>query len=106
MAKIIPSKLSKIETNKMLDLFYAKIAALKTKKEITNFLSDVLTESEQIMILRRLQIAKLLLEGETYFNIKSKLRVGLDTIKAVRYKLDNGRGGYLKFIKSLRKPNL
>jgi len=60
-----------------------------------------LTDSELIMILRRLQIAKLLLDGGTYFNIKNKLGVGLDTIKRVRYKLDNGSGGYLKFIKKL-----
>jgi len=33
MAKIIPSKLSRSETNKMLDLLYIKIAKLKNKKK-------------------------------------------------------------------------
>lgn len=101
MAKIIPSNLSKKETDKMLDLLYSKMATLKTKKEISKFLSDVLTESEQVMILRRLQIAKLLLDGNTYFDIKNQLGVGLDTIKTVRHKLDYGHGGYLRFVKGL-----
>lgn len=86
----------------MLNLLYTKIANLKNRKAVANFLSDVLAESEQIMILRRLQIAKMLLEGETYYNIKSKLNVGADNIKTVRKKIDFGKGGYINFIKKLQ----
>lgn len=101
MSKVTPSKLSQTDRSRMLNLLYIKIAKLKTKKEIANFLSDLLTESEQVMILRRLQIAKLLLDGETYFNIRDKLNVGVDNIKNVRRKIDFGCGGYINFIKKL-----
>lgn len=99
--KIIPSTLPKKEVEQMLDLLYKKVYSLKSKNDVANFLSDLLTESEKIMILRRLQIAKLLLEDKTYYEIKKRLRVGLDTIKMVRHKLDAGTGGYLNFIKNL-----
>ena len=102
MAKIIPSKLSPKEIGQLLDLLFIKISKLKNKKEVAEFLSDILTESEQVMILRRLQIAKMLLDGETYYNIRNKLGVGKSTIQNVRHKLDYGNGGYLKFIKQLK----
>lgn len=103
MPKVIPSKLPASETNKMLNLLYIKIAALKTKAEVANFLSDLLTESEKIMILRRLQIAKLLLEDCTYQEVRNKLGVGIDTIKNIRHKLEKGQGGYINFIKKIVK---
>ena len=102
MSKIIPSNLSPEKTNKMLKLFYKKINSINTESQTKNFLSDILTESEQIMIIRRLQIAKMLLEGKTYFEIKKELNVGVDTIKSVRYKIGYGNGGYIYFIKNLK----
>ncbi len=102
MSKITQSELSKKEVNKMFELFYIKVNSLKTRQETADFLSDVLTESEKIMILRRLQIAKLLLNGDTYYEIRNKLNVGSDTIKTVRYKIDNGSGGYINFIKNFK----
>lgn len=101
MSKIIPSQLSKKDINKLLELLHTKMTNLKTKQQIANFISDLLTESEQIMILRRLQIAKLLLDGLTYYEIRSKLGVGIDTIRNVRHKLESGHGGYINFIRKL-----
>jgi len=101
MSKVLISKLSSKETRKMQQHLCSKMASLKTKKQIEEFLEDVLTDSEIIMLLRRLQIAKLLLDGNTYFEIREKLGVGVDTIKNVRYKLEKGSGGYLNFIKKL-----
>ena len=101
MSKIIPIKLSKKEYNHMLNLLYSKMSKLNSKQKVADFLSDLLTESEQVMILRRLQIAKLLLEGKTYYEIRMALGVGISTIKNVRHKLDFGNGGYINFIKKL-----
>ena len=55
------------------------------------------------MILRRLQIAKMLLDGCLYWQIRKELGVGPDTIKTVRAKMDQGNGGYVNFIKELKK---
>lgn len=102
MSKISPAKMSKRDMDKMLNLLYNKLSKLKTRKEIADFIADILMDSEKIMILRRLQIAKLLLEEKTYNEIRKKLKVGFDNIKTVRHKIDFGSGGYIKFIKELK----
>ena len=101
MSKVIPTSLPLKERKKMLSLLFTKIAKLKSKDSVANFISDVLTESEQVMILRRLQIAKLLIEEKTYYEIRYQLGVANDTIKIVRKNLDFGCGGYINFIKKL-----
>lgn len=102
MSKVIPSKITKSERENLKKLLYSKIAKLKTTKDVDNFLEDVLTESELLMIIRRLQIAKMLIDEFSYPQIKTELRVSFDTIKTVRASLERGKGGYLKFIKGLK----
>jgi TrpR-related protein YerC/YecD len=102
MSKIIPHTISKIERNKLKDLLYAKIAKLGNKKEVENFFEDILTESEVLMLVRRLEITKMLLDGQTYFQIRKELGVGYDTIKTVSLKLSAGSGGFIRFIKQIK----
>jgi len=102
MSKVIPSKISKPEREKLKKLLCNKIAKLNSARQVTNFMEDILTESEFVMIVRRLQIAKMLLDDCLYWQIRNELGVGSDTIKTVRVKLDQGKGGYLNFIKKLK----
>lgn len=102
MPKVIPTKISKSERETLKKLLSKKIAKLKTERDVINFLEDILTESEFIMIIRRLEIAKMLLDNKTYFEIVNELRVSHQTIKFVREKINSGRGGFLKFIKELK----
>lgn len=102
MSKVIPAKISKSERQNLKNLLSSKISKLKTKNEVNNFLNDLLTESELVMIVRRLQVAKMLLDEFSYYQIRNELGVGYDTIKTVRHKLDTGSGGYLRFIKELK----
>ncbi len=102
MPKVIPKDISKPEREKLKNLLYTKISKLKTKEEVADFMNDVFTESEIIMSIRRLEIAKMLLDEYSYPQIRQKLGAGYDTIKTVRFKIDNGSGGFLKFIKKLK----
>jgi len=102
MSKVIPSKISKLEREKLKNLLCQKIAKLNSKKQVINLLEDLLTESEFVMIVRRLQIAKMLIDGFLYWEIRKELGVSHDTIRSVRSKLDKGQGGYLSFIKKLK----
>lgn len=63
--------------------FFEIISGLKSKKEIIDFFVGVLTTSEILMISRRIQIAKMLSEKNSYEEIKKKLKVGCQTIVAV-----------------------
>lgn len=102
MPKVIPTKLSKNERRRLKDLLCTKIAKLRSAQEVNNFLEDLLTESEFVMIIRRLEIAKMLLDECSYFEIRKELNVGIQTIKFVREKINLGRGGYLQFIKKIK----
>ncbi len=101
MSKFIPLKIPfKIRQNLQRRLF-EKMAKLTMANEMEKFLRDLLTESELVMLVRRLQIAKMLLDEAPYEEIKRELKAGDSTIMSVRKKLESGKGGYLKFIKEL-----
>lgn len=102
MSKVIPTSISKTEREKLKRRLCTKIAKLKSQQEVNSFLEDLLTDSEFVMIIRRLQIAKMLLDGCFYFQIKLALNVSYNTIKNVRDNLDKVRGGYTNFIKDLK----
>ena len=63
---------------------------MKTKKEIVNFFLGLFSPSESLMLARRIQIAKLLLEGENYENIRKNLGVGNSTIQKTDLWLHGG----------------
>ena len=58
------------------------------------FLRDLLTESERVMLGRRILIARLLLMGETYDSIHIRLGAGHGTIRSVDRWLQNQMPGY------------
>ena len=59
------------------------ILTLRDKDQIRFFLSRLLTESEQVMLMRRWEVAALLVNGLTYEQIQRKLGVGTATIVGV-----------------------
>jgi|SRR5680860_560176 len=89
--------------NKYLNLLWDSIAKLKDREEVEQFFRDLLSEGEAIMISRRIEIARRLLEGESYDTIASELNVGMDTIGRVQQWLISGSGGYEKVINNLEK---
>lgn len=52
------------------------------------------------MIVYRIEIAKMLLQGFSYIDIAKKLKVGKNTINSVNKWLYSGFGGYMKAIKN------
>ncbi len=96
--KVKYNELSEDEKKKFLGQFYSMVAMLKNREEVKSFLKDLLTLSEVVMVSRRIEIAKMLLEGFTPLEIKGKLKVGLSTIAHVERWLNQGFGGYKKII--------
>jgi len=75
MGKVSVYKIEKKEKERVVDELFEVISGLKSKKEVFNFLVGLLTDSETLMIGRRIQIAKLLLDGMSYNQIARKLKV-------------------------------
>lgn len=101
--KVKYHSLSDFEKKKFLGEFYSIIAQLKTRDDVKNFFKDLLTLSEVVMLSRRIQIAQLLLQGETHEDIRKNLKVGFGTIVAVERWLNDGFGGYKEMIERYKK---
>ncbi len=81
MAKVKPHEISEKEGKRIIFDFLSVVDRLKTKKEISDFFLGLLTASEALMFARRIQIARMLIEGKSYGDIKNRLRVGTNTIQ-------------------------
>jgi len=103
MPKVNPRSLDLNSKMKYLDLLWTSIAQLKTKEEVKHFFKDLLSESESIMLARRIEVAKRLLEGKSYDAIARELKVGMDTIARVQSWLASGFGGYEKAVGGFNK---
>lgn len=103
MSKVDPRKINIDAKKKYLDLLWSSIAKLETREEVEIFFKDLLSESEALMLSRRIEIARRLLNGESYDSIARELKVGMDTINRVQRWLIAGSGGYKKAIEKILK---
>ena len=101
--KIRPRKIDNKEKIEYLDALYTAVESLTSREEVKNFLRDLLTEGERIMVGRRIVIAKRLLNEESYGQIIREMRVGPDTIMRVHRWLEDDIEGYEKAVKKLEK---
>lgn len=103
MPRVQPRTLSREGRAKLLDELWTMIALLETREEVKNFFKDLLSETEAVMLARRIQIAKYLLQGFGYEEIREKLEVGHATIAQVHRWLQGGFGGYQSLVPRLEK---
>lgn len=103
MTRVNPRNLDSEDKMKYLDLLWTSVAQLETREEVKQFFKDLLSQSEAIMLARRIEIAKRLLEGNSYDEIARNLRVGQDTIARIQRWLTSGFGGYKKAISGFNK---
>lgn len=87
-------ELSEQERIKTLDALYTAAANIRGRAAMKLFLRDLLTESERIMLGRRILIARLLLQGETYESIGMRLGTSHPTIGRVHRWLRDQLPGY------------
>ena len=76
-------RLSKESQEQLLQNFCEALAILHTPEEVLPFLTDLLTKNEVTTLIKRLQIARLLLEGKDYRAIEQSLRTGHGTIARI-----------------------
>jgi len=85
MSKVRVYSIDKNERYRVVGEFLELIVNLRTKKEVIDFLIGLFTPSEMLMIARRVQIAKLLMEDDDYELIRKKLKVSNQTISKVEH---------------------
>ncbi|HEX6594100.1 MAG TPA: YerC/YecD family TrpR-related protein [Bacillota bacterium] len=79
---------------KQLDQLFKAILSLESIEECYRFFDDIATMNEIQAISQRLQVAKMLTEGQTYSTIEKETNASTATISRVRRCIDYGSGGY------------
>ena len=102
MAKFDYRKLEKTQRDKILLEIAASLQKLGDATVVQQFLQQLLTPSEIAMIGRRWQVAKMLLQEKSYYEIRSRLGVGFSTIESVDRWLRKSIDHYPALIAALR----
>lgn len=98
-----PKYIDADEKQYLLNEFWSMVLLLETRDEIKNFFRDLLSETEAIMLARRIHIARMLLQGESYDDIQKELKAGSGTIASVHRWLQGRNEGYAKLLPKLEK---
>ncbi len=98
MPKVKISNITKEERMKIVGDLFDIVYGLKTKGDTIDFLIGLLTPSESLMLARRIQVAKYLLEEKTYDEIRKEMKVSYATINGVEHWLDAREGAYRKIL--------
>lgn len=108
MSKVKFYSISDEERRMLFSDLFEVLSSLKTKQEIIDFQIGLLTPSELLMISRRIQIAKMLIAGDSYEKITKKVRVSHMTISRIERWLlaDESRNKFVsQKIKRLEKQS-
>lgn len=101
-------KVSRLQVNPrhlgfFLNNFWNLITLLENKDQVKTFLKDLLTHTEMKMFAKRIQIAKMLLDGYSYQEIKSYVKVTDPTIAKISNILAVDGTGFKNAISYLSK---
>lgn len=104
MTKVSKRLLNKNLENRIFEVFIKTIVDLKDPDDVRNFINDLLSPVERIMLVKRLAIAILLTRGYTYQMIDDALKVSQPTIMKVSLGLKYGvNNGYKKVVDNFLK---
>lgn len=91
----------KIKRSPDMDALFQAILTLKDMDECYSFFSDLLTVQEVGAIAQRMQVARMLAEGNTYESIRRQVPVSSSTITRINTELRYGSGGYRMVLERL-----
>ena len=106
MPKVKVYSVEKKEKQKIVSELFEIFVELKTKNEVFLFLLGLFTPSEVLMIARRIQVVKMIIDGASYDEIRKKLKVSNQTITKMEHWLrsdDTKTEFIMKKIKSSKK---
>jgi len=85
------------------DNLFSAILLLRDIKECYDFFEDICTVNEIKSLAQRLQVARLLKEGETYINIAKSTGASTATISRVNRAFNYGTGGYKSILERIKE---
>ncbi len=104
MSQVSKRLLDKNLEERIFEVFIKTVVDLKSPVDVQNFINDLLSPVERIMLVKRLAIAILLAKGYTYEMINHVLKVSNPTIVKVAFGLKYGtNNGYKKVVDNFLK---
>jgi len=103
MAKFYLNNLPEKARSRLIADFYDMMSCIKNREEHQLFFRDLLTPDEMAMLIRRMNVAILLMKGLTFEEIKENLKVSTDKIISVHRSLEKHGEGYKIIMQRLEK---
>ncbi|MCL5970539.1 MAG: YerC/YecD family TrpR-related protein [Patescibacteria group bacterium] len=97
------NRLQKIEKLKLLAALCEAISSTKNSQEAAKLLTDLLSPSEIEIVAKRLEIAKLLIKGNSYDEIKDRVHAGYSTIARVNTWLNLAGDGFKMAVERMKE---
>lgn len=103
-------QISKYPLNKeikeiIFNQFWSSVSRLKTPGLVASFFSDLLSDTEEIMLVKRFAIAMLILRGKRPVEISSTLHVSFSAIASVSSWVKNAKPATKKILNILVKQS-
>ncbi len=98
MAQVSKRYLHQQVEGRILDLFWTSLSLLSNKADMEQFLDDLLTPTEKLMLAKRIAVAFMLTKGYNYPDINEQLKVSDPTIWQIKTKLQFAGKGYKRVI--------
>lgn len=87
-----------------LDQLFEAILSLETIEECYSFFDDLATVNEIQSLAQRLEVARMLREGNTYHKIETETGASTATISRVKRCLNYGNDAYEMVLDRIAKP--
>lgn len=94
MSQVSKKFLDKKVMNRIFEIFVGSLVSINNKNKAEKFISDLLTDTEKIMLAKRLSIAFLLMKNYSYSRISGMLKVSTPTIWQVKRWMNERGEGY------------
>lgn len=103
MPQVSKRPISKELTVKVNRLLWESLAKLSEQESVGQFLNDILTPTERVMVSKRLAIALLLSRGWDQEAISDYLKVSTTTVQTLKRNLVLSGRGYMNVIKQIER---
>ena len=87
--------------DEIIEELYRAVLTMETLDDCRAFFDDLFTKQELINFSQRFQVAKLLLQGDTYNQIRDQIAVSSSTITRINTELRFGSGGYRRILERM-----
>lgn len=106
MTQVSKYPIPKPVADRIFEIFAKTLVKLDSKTQVEQFLADLLSPTERIMLVKRLAIAFLLEKGYDHRTISKILRVSLPTVVSVNRTRMYGSKGYNLVINKVLKEEM